>query len=365
MRTENLKKWRKELINCTQCGFCKEVCPVFEEIEWDSSAARGRMSLCYGLYCGDIEPDGSVMERLYQCTTCTDCTRRCPSSTAVVDVVEAARKDIVAAGLANEGQKRIAGSIKRFGNPFEETQSREEMLGEAPRQAEIAYYTGCTAAYRNIETAKAGISILKKLNADYTLLDEVCCGSVLSRLGFPDEDIETQVDTNLKAIEATGAKTVLFSCAGCLRMFKKEYPKFRKLPFRVLHFTEWLNEQDITLQPYEKTVTYHDPCHIGRHLGIYEPPRTMIQKIPKVNFVEMKDNREMARCCGGGGGVRSGFPEVAGKIAARRMEQAMIADILVTTCPFCVNNLKMGRDIAQSKVEVRDLLEVIDELLDL
>ncbi|WP_135612689.1 (Fe-S)-binding protein [Methanococcoides sp. AM1] len=363
MKTDNLKEWKKELLNCTQCGFCKEICPIFDHLEWDSSAARGKMALSYGLYSGDIEPDESVLERIYQCTTCADCTRRCPSSTRVVDVIEAARKDIVASGVVGSTHQKIADSIATLGNPFGEEKSRKEVFGEVPHPAKIAYFTGCSAAYRNKETSTAGISILKKLGTDYTLLDEVCCGSVLGRIGFSDDVIRRQAEANIKAIEDTGAEIVLFSCAGCLRMFRKEYPRFKDMSFKAMHFVEWLSEQEFDLKPYNKKVTYHDPCHIGRHLGIYDAPRDLINMIPEIDFVEMKDNRESARCCGGGGGVRSMFPEISRQIAEKRVDQAEIADVLLTTCPFCVNNLKLGVS-ETSTLEVRDLLELIDEILE-
>jgi Fe-S oxidoreductase len=182
-------------------------------------------------------------------------------------------------------------------------------------------------------------------------------------MGQPEEVIVEQMNTNLEAIKATGADTVIFSCAGCLRMFQEEYSRFIELPFRALHFTQWLEEVDLDLKPYNRTTTYHDPCHIGRHLGIYDAPRNVIGKIPGITFLEMEDSRETARCCGGGGGVRSGFPDISRQIAARRVAQANIADVLLTTCPFCVNNLKLGKEALNSKIEVRDLLEVVDELL--
>ena len=126
-------------------------------------------------------------------------------------------------------------------------------------------------------------------------------------------------------------------------MFRKDYTNFRDVPFEALHFTEWLDRQDLKLKPYEKKVTYHDPCHIGRHLGVYEAPRNIINKIPGAEFVEMSATENTARCCGGGGGVRAGFPEVSKEVASKRVKQAEIAEVLLTTCPFCVNNLIMGK----------------------
>ena len=111
-------------------------------------------------------------------------------------------------------------------------------------------------------------------------------------------------------------------------------------------------------------VTYHDPCHLGRYCNVYDPPRELIKKIPGVTFKEMSTKKDGALCCGGGGGVRAAFPDLSKRIAAKRVKQAEFADLLITTCPFCVNNLKMGKDDIGSKVEIKDLLEVIDGLLE-
>jgi Fe-S oxidoreductase len=364
METKHVNEYLKELITCTMCGYCKEVCPTFDELGWDSAAARGKMALAYGLYMGDIEPDESVLERLLQCTTCEDCKRRCPSKTEVVKAVEAIRKDLNEAGFSNEIHKKIYNSIKKYGNPYGEEKGRSEVLGEEPKQAEVAYFAGCTATYRNNEIADASISILKKLGVDYTILNETCCGSVLQRTGFDDETLKDMINSNLDAIEAIGAKKVLFSCAGCLRMFRKEYKKFRDFNFEPLHFTEWLANQEFSMKPYHKKVTYHDPCHIGRHVGIYEAPRKLIQRIPEIEFSEMEYKENQAKCCGGGGGVRSAYPEVAQNIAANRVKQAEFAEVLLNTCPFCLNTLNYGNEKLKQNIEIIDLLQLIDELLE-
>ena len=108
-------------------------------------------------------------------------------------------------------------------------------------------------------------------------------------------------------------------------------------------------------------VTYHDPCHLGRHCGVYEPPREVIAKIPGIEFREMDFNRKTSHCCGGGGGVRSAYPEESMDIAGTRLDEASFADVVITTCPFCVNNLDAAK--GDRKVQVRDLVEIIDELL--
>jgi Fe-S oxidoreductase len=361
---KHLEKMRKALMTCTYCGFCKSVCPVFDDVRWDPSVARGRNILAYGLLNKDIPADESVIEYIYQCTTCKDCERRCPSNIEVVDIVENCRKDLVENDKILPNHRRIVDNIIKFGNPYAEEKSVAQKLGKEPRHAKVGYFVGCTSAYRNQSTADATLSILEKAGVDYTLLDEVCCGSVMQRVGWNEEDLVDLMERNLKAIADLGVEEVIFSCAGCYRMFKEEYPKFVDVPFKVLHVSEFLADRDLKLKPLTKSVTYHDPCHLGRHCEVYEAPRELLSKIPEIDLKEMPRNRDTSRCCGGGGGVRSAYPELSGDIAGGRVKEAEIADILVTSCPFCVNNLKLGCEKVGSDIEVMDLVELIESLLE-
>ncbi len=360
---KNLEEVKKEMMTCTMCGFCKSVCPAFEDIGWDIGVARGRVILAYGLMQKEIPADPSVVEALYQCTTCKDCERRCPSKVKVVEVVERARRDLVDADIVLPAHRKVVESIKKYGNPYGDERPVAEVFGEKPHKARLGYFVGCTSAYRNQSTAKATISILKKLGEDYTLLDESCCGSVMGRVGWSEEDVVAQMKRNVRSIADQGVEEVIFSCAGCYRMFKEEYPKHVEVPFKVSHVSEFLADRDIKLSTLDKKITYHDPCHLGRHSLVYKAPRDVLSKVPGASFKEMPRNSSEARCCGGGGGVRSAFPDLSEQIAAKRVMEADFADVLVTTCPFCVNNLKVGKDRSRSKVEIKDLVELIDTLM--
>lgn len=364
IEAENLREVKKTMMTCTYCGFCKSVCPVFEDIGWDPSVARGRMILSYGLLQKEIPADESVIENLYQCTTCRDCERRCPSNIEVVDVVERARKDLVAAGKMLPRHRIAVDNVLKHGNPYGEKVSVPKTLGREPKTSELGYFAGCTAAYRNKSTSSATLSILDKLGEDFTVIDEMCCGSVLQRIGVDNETVEDIMEKNVRAMCELGLDEVVLSCAGCYRMFKEEYPKHVKVPFKVKHISEHLAERDLKLRPSEGIITYHDPCHLGRHSGVYEAPRDVLRKIPGTELREMPRNRSTARCCGGGGGVRSAYPDLSSKIAARRVDEAQFADTLVTSCPFCVNNLSVGKEATGSKVKIIDLVELIDSLLE-
>jgi Fe-S oxidoreductase len=343
------------------CGFCKSVCPSFKAIGWDTALSRGRIVLTYGLLNGELEPDESVVRNMYTCTTCADCVRRCPSKVEIVDIIEMCRADLAKNGHMLPKHKAMCESILSCGNPYGEKASRREALGKVPHPAKVGYFVGCTATFRSKKTAQATISILDKLKVDYTTVDEVCCGSVMQRVGWPQEDVTRLMQKNVDAIKALGVEKLVLACAGCYRMFKLEYPKFVDVPFEVLHITEFLASQDLDLKPMAGVATYHDPCHLGRHCGVYEAPREVIRKIPGLEFREMEYNRKTSHCCGGGGGVRSAYPEESMDIANTRLDEASFADVVITTCPFCVNNLASAK--GDRKVEVRDLVEIVDELL--
>ncbi|AGI48369.1 Fe-S oxidoreductase [Thermoplasmatales archaeon BRNA1] len=353
---------QQALTSCTMCGFCKSVCPSFKSINWDTDLSRGRIVLTYGLAVGQIEPDESVVKSMYTCTTCADCVRRCTSKVKIVDIIEMCRADLVANGHILPKHKQMCENIVNYHNPFAEKKSVAETLGLKPHKAEVAYFAGCTATYRATKTAKASMSILDKLGVDWTTLDEVCCGSVMQRVGWPQEDVTKLMQRNVDAITSLGVKTLVLSCAGCYRMFKLEYPKYVKVPFEVLHMTEFLARQKLRLKGLgDVKVTYHDPCHLGRHCGVYDAPRDVIRQFPDVDFKEMQFNRDLSHCCGGGGGVRAAFPEEAADIANTRLDEASFADMIITTCPFCVTNLKA--QIGDRKIDVVDLVELVDDHL--
>ncbi len=362
MKAERARKLEKEMLTCTFCGFCKSVCPYFEDNQWDPSVARGKVILAYGLVRGEIEPDDSVVQRMYQCTTCKDCERRCPSNIRVIDIVKAARGDLVEAGHILPAHKKIVDNVHSTKNPYGE---KKKSTFDAPvKKSEIGYFIGCTARYRNPEIAEHTISILKKLKIDFTLVDEVCCGSTLHRIGHQEEEIVELMKANVEAVKRLGIRKLIFSCAGCYHMFREEYSKYVDVDFELQHVVQFLAEKELKLKPLRKRITYHDPCHIGRHLKVYDEPREILRKIPEATYVEMKESKDSSRCCGGGGGVRAADPPAAKRIATRRTRSASeVADILVTSCPFCVSTLRLGGEDLEVDIEIKDITELIDDLL--
>ncbi|MGB9937052.1 MAG: (Fe-S)-binding protein [Methanobacterium sp.] len=221
----------------------------------------------------------------------------------------------------------------------------------------MIYFRGCVAREKLVNISKSTEEILKCAGIDYEVLEnEKCCGSFLLRTGFVDEAKEIMQDT-LKDIEN---EKILVSCAGCYKTFKKDYKEILGVELEVMHtselFNELLEKNKIETKFLNKKVTYHDPCHLGREMEKYDIPREVILKI--ANLIEMDRNRENSRCCGAGAGVKSAYPEITEKVAKMRVKDAGNAEIIITTCPFCILNLS-----SINSTKVMDISEIILKVL--
>lgn len=223
----------------------------------------------------------------------------------------------------------------------------------------MLYFRGCTVREKlpRIEMVTKGI--LEKAHIEYRILDdEECCGSFLLRTGFTDDARDVMAST----AEKLKGEKVIVSCAGCYNTLKNDYKDLLGVELDVIH-TSMLFEQlikDGAIKPNKLpvNVSYHDPCHLGRHSGEYDSPREVLKAT--ANLVEMENIKENARCCGAGGGVKSAYPEVASKLAQRRITDALEteAEILVTSCSFCLVNLE-GACQNPRDIRVMDLSEIL------
>lgn len=338
---KRLEKYGDAVEYCIRCGFCKANCPSFKEIGWDPASARGRMVEIKAMTSGEIQPDEGVAKRLYTCTTCGDCELRCPPGLKTVEIIEAARAELADRGLAPEKHKRIAERIRQEHNPYGEKNVGKNNYKRETEGADVLYFMGCTAPFRSPDTVVATMDILDAAGVKYGVLgeEEWCCGSVLRRTGFVDEAEELRRH-NTEAFVKAGVKTIVTSCAGCFRAMRKEYGMEG---IEVLHITEYVDrlvkEGRLHLKKSREKITYHDPCHLGKHMKVYDAPREVLKKV--ATLVEMAHCRENSMCCGAGGGVKSAFGETATGIGETRMEEAKAtgAKLVVTPCPFCKTNL--------------------------
>jgi len=220
----------------------------------------------------------------------------------------------------------------------------------------IVYFPGCTTNQRFPEIRKKTERVFKALKIDYLVFDELCCGSVLRNTGFREEFEENKK----KLLEKLPrGELIVTGCPGCLLTFKEEFPEVGE----VKHISEFLLNHLPEKGEIKMKATYHDPCHLGRSLGIYEEPREVLRRCG-LEIVEMDRSRDLSWCCGGGGGVRVAFPELSKKLSKIRVEEAKKKEVstIVTSCPFCLRNL--GEAGKEAGVEVKDLIEIVEEAFD-
>lgn len=349
------------------------------------------MNILKSILEGQIPLSKELAEYVYQCSECGNCSEVCHqthnenivlNTSKWIDHVEvwnALRKDLVESGYAplDKHQKLIdCMNDVEMKNPYGEPRSKKfewaEGISNIKERGELAMFGGCTMPLRQINTLQNMMKILNASEKEVALSqDEWCCGSIAMRIGDYKSVIE-EVKHNVEIFKEMGAKTVFSPCAGCFRTLKKDYPEIlgEDLPFEVKHITEILVEMlkndEIPFKNFEgvpQKVTYHDPCHLGRHMELYEIPREVIKNIPGVELIEMKRNRKHAWCCGAGGGVKSQFPELALEIAKERIREAIESgsEILTTSCPFCIGNFRNAYDEMESETKEKiDVIDIID-----
>ena len=239
----------------------------------------------------------------------------------------------------------------------------EDFGRERNKKADYVYFIGCVGAYREDESTTATLDLLDRLGVDYTLIDEVCCSGVLEDVGYQiNEDLAGK---NMDLIFATGAKTVITGCPYCFRTFQQQGPvcRLRENGIQVVHISQFLKDFDLGVKT-DKKVTYHDPCDLGRHCGIYEEPRKTIRRIAP-NFVELPHHHADSLCCGAGGGLRGAYAKNSIAMARRRLEEVeeIGADILLTECNSCVHNF-FNAKLRKQKFKISNTTQFINELME-
>lgn len=335
----------EELLYCANCGGCVNYCPVYEEIgdAFGSDAFIGGRGLLYLSQAQDLKL--GFENGLYFCTGCQACTIACPGSIDTYNLMLKIRAQTVKQDHLLPVHQKVLESINQFSNPFSELlENRCEWLPNSSDfsidRTDTLLFLGCMASYRVPVQAQSAITLLNYLKIPFTYLgtEEPCCGSVLRNIGFEEQFKEVQERCQQKLIEFSRIITI---CPGCYSTFRNAYGDFlQDNNIKVQHLIEILPDYSDNFIYSPIKVTYHDPCHLGRHFQLYEPPRVLFNNL-HLDFQEMIYSKDTARCCGAGGGVLSAFPELAQRIAKTRIEDALSthAEMLITSCPFCAYNL--------------------------
>jgi len=358
---------------CFQCGKCDTLCP------WNRVGTFSVRRLMREASLGVVEVE---KEEIWRCTTCGRCPLNCPRDVRQIEDMVALRRVATRYGLFPGSVKPIrsvAAALSSQGNPFgEERTKRAEWaqglgIKEFTEDTEFLYFPGCYLSYdpRLKAVARAVASLLKKAGVDFGILGakENCCGESIRKTGN-EELFKHLARENIKAFIESGVRKIIVSSPHCYHTFKNEYPYFR-VNFEVIHITELLSrlleEGRFELKrAYEKAVTYHDPCYLGRHNGVYDEPRNILHHIPGLKLLEMEETREESLCCGMGGGRVWMETRKEERFSSIRVRQAIDAgaEVLATACPYCITNFEDTRVVLnlEDRIEVRDVTEILDEV---
>jgi Fe-S oxidoreductase/FAD/FMN-containing dehydrogenase len=372
-----------EAYACAQCGNCIDVCDQYYGRQWESETSRGRWYFLRQYLEGKAEFNQTMLDSFLLCTTCQRCNRVCQVQIPIQQMWDQMRGLVI----QEKGYHTFPG-FEMMGSAFRRQMniwagSREERDKWMPSdvkplpQGKVAYWAGCTASFVENDIAQNAVHILKEGGVDFAYLgkDEACCGIPFYAAGKWDLFAKA-VEHNINELNKRGVEEIIISCPGCwvtLNHYYREWaPKLGlKYDVKIKHITEvtadLVKEGRLKFTKVPKDggrVTYHDPCHIGRHAGIYEPPREILRAIPGVELVEMEHNRENGLCCGSVLS-RVGRPPAADAIGIYRMKEAeeVKADVLLTTCPCCEVQLRVGARAGNSPVRVLDFTDVVAEAL--
>jgi heterodisulfide reductase subunit D len=384
----------KEVIQagaCTNCMLCAEVCPAV------SATSDGLLSGVYRLnilnrlfraragffkrfYKSSLNNDllKTFSETVYRCTLCGRCEEVCPSGISLKEIWVSLRQDMVHSDAYPAKVNLIKENVLKSHNVFNEDNSeRAEWVndlddppehGHIKENADVVYFTGCVSAYFPMaqQIPMSLVRIFDAAGVDFTLLgeDEYCCGFPFLGAGLRDR-VDEVIHHNVEVVKKKKAKRIVFACPSCYRMWKEYYPP----EFELYHISQYINkflmDGRLKLKELNKTVTYHDPCDLGRGSHEYDAPREIINAIPGVSLIEMKKNRENCTCCGGGGNLEMIDSALSKDIAGAKIKEVLEtgADTVISSCQQCVRTMKSYVRLNKIKLEVLDIVELVSKAL--
>jgi Fe-S oxidoreductase/nitrate reductase gamma subunit len=391
---------------CTNCGRCQDRCPAYisgkplsprkitQDIKahWLKTAHLPKVDPS-----ADPPADASNAplaligdyvseDEIWACTTCAACQETCPVYVEhVAKVIDMRRNLVLMQSKMPETAQLMLRNMDSRGHPWAGVQSLRlrgdwtsgqniRILGESD-STDVLFWVGCTGALvdRNVAATLSMVKILKAAGIDFAVFGEAegCCGDPARRAGY-EIVFQTMVEQNIAAFKAHNVKEIITACPHCYNTLKNEYPQYGA-EFKVVHYTDLmadlLRRGKLKLTgALDSVVTYHDPCYLGRYNNIYSSPREVLRAVPQASIREMARSREDSFCCGGGG-AHMWIEENAGrKINEVRIEDVMKtgADMVVTTCPFCLQMLEEGIERKELKgtLQAKDLSEVVEAALE-
>lgn len=384
-----------DFYSCTDCGRCSDHCPAYATgtpLSPCMISIKSRDAAYASYPILGSAPDESpplvgetiTAGELWACTTCGACEEACPVLIEYVDKIVDMRRHLVEEGEVPATLQKPMADLEKRGNPYGKMPRKrgdwagkdDESCGVRPLakgdEAEMLFFTDSCAAYdpRIQETARAFANVLAAAGADVGTLgkDEVDSGHEARRLG--EEGLFEELrDRNREALDGREFKTVVTTDPHAFNSLRHDYG----LEQPVRHHTEVIldllaaGKIELGAAKDEKTYTFHDPCYLGRHNGVYDAPRSVLDALG-LKTVEMERARNRSFCCGGGSLYLFHEGECEQRMGVARVEMAARAgaDVVVTACPFCLINLEdavktTGRE---NSMEVLDLAELVARALD-
>jgi len=416
-----LTDFRADALRCTRCSYCKWIpfdlvkshrfakgCPSIEAHGFHAYSAGGRLVTMLSLMDNRSEITDTVVDIAFKCQLCGNCDVACKLCRYDMEPLAALhelRAHLVEQGRAPESYgpiiERVRSGTGGKGYTPTERNAWAEGLGVKDlntEKADVLFFPGCTYSLdENLrDTVRASVRVLLAAGVSVGVLPETgCCTGLAYHMGYRD-DFTTGARRMLETWAWAGVATVVTPCADCYQTFKRLYPTVGG-GIEVLHTLELVDRliQNGRLKltmPVPLTVTYHDPCHLGRQgepyvpwegvekkifgqavvydpprpryngaQGIYEAPRNVLRAIPELRLVEMERNREAAWCCGAGGACREAYPEYSAWAASERIQEATAtgADTLVTACSRCELNFTEAIAADSAALAVHDVLDLV------
>ena len=377
---------------CTNCQECAQVCPAVEASQQGDLSAlyrikglkeilKGRRGIVSRLFGKGRRIEDKVKEispTVFRCTLCGNCQEVCPVGIRLKDIWLSMRQDLVHSEAYPKKidmiRENLLESRNVFGEDNEDRCEWVEDLDEPPEDgyvrdhAEVVYFTGCVASYFPLaqKIPMALVKVLEAASVDFTLLgeDEWCCGFPMLGAGLMDMFREF-MEHNIQAVKDKGASRVMFACPSCYQMWREYYPRDIEIVHASQYLVELVKEGKVSLNQLDLTVTYHDPCDLGRGAREFEAPRAVIRSIPGVKLVELPRNREECQCCGGGGNLEMIDAKLSAEIAKRKIEEILStgADAVVTSCQQCVRTMTTYVKRNKIPLEVLDITQLVERAL--
>jgi Fe-S oxidoreductase len=385
--------WKEtlDLYACTECGRCQDACPAWATGKplspkllimdlRDHLFAEGPKLLEAGdgAEAPALVPGVITDEVIWACTTCGACMQECPVDIEHIDTIVDLRRNLV---MAESSFPAEAGGLLRnlenAGNPWGMPQSDRaswardlnvRVLAPGEPAPDYLYWVGCAGSFddRSKKISQAMAAVLAEAGLDFAILgpSETCTGDPARRMGN-EYLFQTLAEQNVETLNGAGVKTIVANCPHCFNTLANEYPQYGG-NWRVLHhtqlFAELVDAGKIKLtEEVRGLLTYHDPCYLGRHNGIYDPPRHVLDAVPGLRTTEMPRHKERGFCCGAGGSRMWMEESIGTRINENRTDEATAtgAEMLGVACPYCMVMLDDGTKARGSEIEVLDVAQVV------